>query len=380
VKTLAAIALGIVASIALVRHHHRQPARLVPEDASGALRRIAIHYAPSADRVALGVWKQLFAVLPATVDVEVEVERADDFARLIRELAGTPNLARMHPVVVGAPITTWSRDRYAALDDGTILAPPRVESAEAARAGDAHSPVAISRALYDRDPETAGFAFEGGDLAATPHFVFADANLAARNVARGGDSIDRAAIEHELAHRLAQQLVWLGDKPGEVPQHHIMMYMMPLDDTTVAVGDVRAGVALLGHEPAGDTLDLDDTELQAKRFDRAAELLAARGFHVVRVPALVLDGGGSFVTYTNALFDRTAPPSGGAASRGEAPLGDRHGARRVVYLPTYGLPALDRAAEELYANLGFDVHPIDVSAIYQLDGSLGCLVNVLARG
>jgi hypothetical protein len=361
VKTLAAIALGIVASVVLVRHHHhREPARLVPEDPSGALRQLAIHYAPTADRVALGVWKQLFAVLPASVDVEVEVARAEDFARLIRELGDTPNLARMHPVIVGAPITTWSRDRYAALDDDTILAPPRVESVEVARAGDARSPVAISRALYDRDPETAGFAFEGGDLAATPRFVFADANLAARNLARGGDVVDRAAIERELQHRLSQQLVWLGDKPGEVPQHHIMMYMMPLDDTTVAVGDVRAGVALLGREPAGDGLDLDDTELQAKRFDRAAELLAARGFHVVRVPALVLDGGGSFVTYTNALFDR----------RGET---------RIVYLPTYALPALDRAAEDFYAQQGFEVHPIDVSPIYKLDGSLGCLVNVLAR-
>jgi hypothetical protein len=189
--------------------------------------------------------------------------------------------------------------------------------------------------------------------------VFADANLAARNAARG--DVDRASIERELRHRFSQELIWLGDARGDVPEHHIMMYMMPLDDTTVAVGDVRAGVALLAHEPAGDALELDDVEVQATRFDRAAELLAQHGFHVVRVPALVLDGGGSFVTYTNALFDR-------------------RGATRIVYLPTYALPALDRAAEQFYAQQGFEVHPIDVSSIYQLNGSLGCLVNVLARG
>ena len=361
-KTLAAIALGLVASVLLARHHHRD-VRLVAEDPSAPLSRIAIHYAPNADRVALGVWKQLFAVLPASVEVEVEVGQIDDFARLVRELGDTPHLGRLHPVVVGAPITTWSRDRYAALDDGSILAPPRVESAD--RAGDARSPAAISLALYNQQPRVAGFAFEGGDLAATPHFVFADANLAARNRARGGD-VDRASIEQELHHRLSQELIWLGDARGDVPEHHIMMYMMPLDDTTVAVGDVRAGVALLGREPAGDSLDLDDVDVQAKRFDRAAELLAQHGFHVVRVPALVLDGGGSFVTYTNALFDRTAPPSGGAT--------------RIVYLPTYALPALDHAAEQFYEQQGFEVHPIDVSPIYQLNGSLGCLVNVLARG
>jgi hypothetical protein len=357
-KTLVAIALGIAVSIALVHHHHAASAKLVPEDASGALSRIAIHYAPNADRVALGVWKQLFAVLPASVDVQVEVAQQDDFDRLIRELAGTPNLARMHPVIVGTPITTWSRDRYAALDNETILAPPRVEAAYADRAGDANSAAAISHALYHREPNVAGFAFEGGDLAATPHFVFADANLAARNLARG--DVDRAAIERELMRRISQQLIWLGDKPGEVPEHHIMMYMMPLDDTTVAVGDVRAGVQLLAKEPAGDSIDLDDTAVQAARFDRAAELLVARGFKVVRVPALVLDGGGSFVTYTNALFDR----------RGDT---------RIVYLPTYALPVLDLAAQHFYESQGFEVHPIDVSSIYKLDGSLGCLVNVLQR-
>ncbi len=357
-KTLAAIALGLVASIALVRHHRGDGARLVAEDASGPLHRIAIHYAPTADRVALGVWKQLFAVLPASVDVEVEVAAPADFDRLIGELAGTPNLGRLHPVVVGAPITTWARDRYAALDNSSILAPPRVEAAFADRVGDARSPAAISQALYHQVPEVANFAFEGGDLAATPRFVFADVNLAARNLGRGGD-VDRAAIERELRHRLSQELVWLGDKPGEIPQHHIMMYMMPLDDTTIAVGDVRAGMALLAKEP-GDALDLDDVELQAKRFDRAAELLAARGFHVVRVPALVLDGAGSFVTYTNALFDR-------------------RGDQRIVYLPTYALPTLDLAAQKFYEGQGFEVHPIDVSPIYKLNGSLGCLVNVLAR-
>ena len=91
-------------------------------------------------------------------------------------------------------------------------------------------------------------------------------------------------------------------------------------------------------------------------------LLAAPGFEVVRVPALVLAGAGSFVTYTNALFDRR--PDG----------------RRVVYLPTYRLPALDRAGQAFYEAQGFEVHPIDVSGIYGLNGSLGCLVNVIARG
>ncbi|MGE5181849.1 MAG: agmatine deiminase family protein, partial [Acidobacteriota bacterium] len=257
----------------------------------------------------------------------------------------------------------WSRDRYAALvddrGDGSILAPPRIETPFVGRAGDARAPVAISRALYHQDPHVANIVFEGGDLAATPRWIFADDNLAARNLGRA--DADRASIERELRQRFGQDIVWLGNAVGDVPRHHIMMYMVPLDDGTIAVGDVRAGVALLAREPAGATLSLDDVEVEAERFDRAAALLATRGFKVVRVPALVLAGAGSYVTYTNALFDRR--PDG----------------KRVVYLPTYALPALDAAGRAFYEAQGFEVHPIDVSPIYRLHGSLGCLVNVLAR-
>jgi len=67
------------------------------------------------------------------------------------------------------------------------------------------------------------------------------------------------------------------------------------------------------------------------------------------------------VTYTNALF---------ATEKG----------RKVVYLPTYALPRLDRAATELYRTLGYEVRPVNVAPIWRQNGSLGCLVNVVARG
>ena len=360
-RLLSGIAAGVVVS-ALILHvcapgRTKPRTRLVAEDASAPLSRVAIHYAPAADRVAAGVWRQLFAVLPPEVEVEVEVARAADFDRFLRLVPD--HRERFHPVVVGSTITTWSRDRYAALVDdegrGAILAPPQVEAPTPERAGDARSPFAISRALYQRDPKVADIVFEGGDLAATPHLVFADVNLGARNL--GHHDADRAAIEHELHLRFGQQLVWLGNTLGDVPRHHIMMYMMPIDDHTVAVGDIKAGVALLGDTP----LALDDVNVEAARFDHAAAELTAKGFHVVRVPALVLEGAGSYVTYTNALFDV-------------------RGGHRVVYMPTYALPALDEAGKRFWEGQGFEVHEIDVSPIYRLNGSLGCLVNVLARG
>jgi hypothetical protein len=92
-----------------------------------------------------------------------------------------------------------------------------------------------------------------------------------------------------------------------------------------------------------------------------AELLAAQGFEVVRMPVVVLRGAGTYVTHTNALFDRAA---------------DGH---RVVYLPTYQLPVLDAAGTKAWQDLGYEVKPIDLSSIYFRNGSLGCLVNVLTR-
>lgn len=359
------VAAGLVASalivgaVGLARSAGRARQALVAEDASAPLSRIAIHYQPSNDALALPVWLELFQTLPPAVSVEVEVTARADFDRLVAKLraADVPHLDRLHPVVVGAPITTWSRDRYAALTN-SILAPPKIETPFQKRAGDALSPAAISRAVYGKEPAIANIVFEGGDLAATPRYVFVDANLANRNAGRAAN--DRASIETELHRRLSQDIVWLGEAAGDVPRHHIMMYMMPIDDQTVVVGDARLGARLLAGEPDGADLALAPVDEEAARFDRAAAELAAKGFRVLRIPAVVLEGAGSYVTYTNALFDR-------------------RGDQKIVYLPTYALPALDAAGTAFWEGQGFEVHPIDVSTIYRLNGSLGCLVNVLTR-
>jgi N-dimethylarginine dimethylaminohydrolase len=357
--TLAGALASVLAVLIVAALSSPPPApRLVPEDASGHLRRIAIHYVPGMDGRVMPVWRELFGALPGDVEVVVAVARAADFDRLVERLRadGVPRLERFRPAVVDRPLTTWSRDRMAALDRG-VLTSPRVPVASGARIGDWDAPVAISRAVYRAEPKVADLVFEGGDLAASRRFLFADANLIGRNLGRGDAT--RAHLEAQLQRTFGQELVWLGAAPGDVPEHHIMMYMVPLDDRTVVVGDARLGRRLAGA--AFEELDPDpELELHAARFDRAAALLAARGFSVIRAPVVVLSGAGSYVTYTNALFDRDA---GGP----------------IVYLPTYDIPSLDGAAAELYRSRGFRVVPIDVSTVYRLNGSLGCLVNVMAR-
>jgi len=349
---IASVAIVLVIGLCTARGTPRHA--LVPEDASGHLRRIAIHYVPGMDTRMLPVWRQLFAALPADVEVEVAVGRSQDFERFSTRMqrAGIAT-DRFHPVVVGHSITTWSRDRMASLEGDGVLAPPRVSTGSGPRAGDWEAPFALARDVYHARPAIADLVFEGGDLAASRTHLFADANLIGRNLGRGDAT--RAHLEDQLRRTFTQDVIWLGDAPGEVPEHHIMMYMVPLDDHAVVVGDVRLGRAIGPEVPADPAF-----ELQAARFDRVASLLAARGFSVTRIPVVVLPGAGSYVTYTNAVFDRD-------------PLGP------IVYLPTYRLPALDRAAAQTYARLGYRVIPIDVSTMYTMNGSLGCLVNVMAR-
>ena len=338
-STLLALVVGAVSAAPRVA--------LVPEDASGRLSRIAIHYTPAMDDRALPVWRQLFAALPKDVEVEVAVPAKRDFDRFVAEVGA----GNFHPVIVGHQITTWSRDRMAALANDSVLAPPRVATGSAERVGDWAVPFAIARDVYGNKPRIADLVFEGGDLAASTHRVFADVNLVTHNLGRGDAS--RAHLESVLDHTFSQDIVWLGDSVGDVPEHHIMMYMVPLDDTHALVGDVRTGLgATVPHS--------DDVAGDTARFDRVAHELEAKGIVVTRIPVTVLPGAGSYVTYTNAVFDR-----------------DAHGA--VVYLPTYRQPALDAEATRIYEALGYRVVPIDVSTIYTLNGSLGCLVNVMAR-
>src|ERR1043165_2642324 len=106
-----AISLVVLWLLGLARGHGVARTRLVAEDASAPLRRIAIHYAPAADLAAVPVWTQLFGVLPETVEVEVEVAAAQDFDRFLGKMsaAGVGRAGRFHPVVVGTPITTGDR-------------------------------------------------------------------------------------------------------------------------------------------------------------------------------------------------------------------------------------------------------------------------------
>lgn len=214
----------------------------------------------------------------------------------------------------------------------------------------------------------APLVFDGGDFAAAGSSVLAGWTLMAKNpdLAAAG----KREAERFLSSLAGRPVLLLGDEDAEVPEHHVNMFAIPLDDRRALVGDPRLAASRLGGEEtargrlAAAGIDADFSRETAERFDRAAEELAARGFGVSRVPAVPLAGRrayGPHVTYTNALVETF--PDG----------------RKRVYLPAFGIDDLDRIAAETWERLGFEVRSVDVGPVFLGGGTLDCLVGVVRR-
>ena len=110
----------------------------------------------------------------------------------------------------------------------------------------------------------------------------------------------------------------------------------------------------------GEPLRADFSDAMVARFDRAAADLTAAGWRVVRIPEVpFLDK--TYMAYTNGVYE----------TRGGA---------RIAWMPTFDLPELDARARAVYESLGWQVRPVRARGLYPLHGTIGCLVNVLARG
>jgi hypothetical protein len=81
---------------------------------------------------------------------------------------------------------------------------------------------------------------------------------------------------------------------------------------------------------------------------------------VVRIPTVPFDDK-TYFAYTNGVYET-------------------RGGRRFAWVPSFGVPAIDDAARAVYEGLGWSVVPVSVRSLYAQHGTIGCVVNVLARG
>lgn len=253
--------------------------------------------------------------------------------------------------------------------------------------------------------------FEGGDLVCDEEAVFTGMNTLQYNMELLQETSQSIAARFEKT--FGRPLIVVGKEQPSIA--HIDLIVTPLGRGVIAVADSRPAASLVsqirttspeeiqtfeqhcgkmffgredivqiknlsGNLIARPSLEHEThTAIQAsleiaQELDDIASDFATRGYEVVRIPALIPDlkpelnsageemPGYPMLTYNNVLLE------------------ERDG-ETIVYLPQYGLPALDVAAAKCWKELGYQVKTIPgfaTSSMY--GGSLRCCTKVLIRG
>ena len=344
-----------------------QPAGTLLSECDGALGELVIHYLPEAAATVAPIYRDFLRQLPAEVTVRVVCRGQEDFDDLTVRVG--PVACGLAPVLVDHAITGWSRDRWLALrpasvGKGTILLCPRGENGAGvwpAREGDERVAGDLAAALKPVTVQHSDLFFDGGDVAADSETAFVTPAMPLRNVQRTVETIEE--LRERLARVLNRRVVLLHG----TPDHHTAMTMIPVGDRTVLVGDPALAKRLL--DAAGQNVDEafstaggpDFSPAAIAQFDAAAEQCRAADYRVVRIPTVPGRDGRTFFTYVNVIME----------CRGD---------QRIVYMPVFSAAeGLNRAAAEVWTELGYEVRPVNCDSCYRCFGTLHCLVNVLRR-
>lgn len=380
---LAGAVIGVVAALGVVRFvsssgHEAascaiEPmpsrARILVEDA-GALASIVFHYDPRFEGVITPTYEDFFRALDPSVEIVAVIPREPIARPKLDELLVRTGRHAAHVLEIDAPISTWSKDRaLVTRDPGALVVPPAPDPRWIERRHDWSAPIAVAGASGGRFiVRELPLSFDAGDFTVTGDDVLVDVNLWTKNRDRG--SVQTPGALRELLERALSggaHVTMLGERDGDVPRHHMSMYMAPLGAKTALVGDPRLARPIVGDAfvpgerspDTGEPLRADFSDATTARFDRAARDLTAAGWRVDRVPVVPFDDK-TYITYTNGVYETRA------------------GTKRA-YLPVYELPALDAAATAVYRRLGWEIVPVRVRALYPFHGTIGCAVNVLSR-
>jgi|GEM_PF-948439 len=348
----------------------------VVQDDGGPIAEILLHYSADSEAELGPVFEDLFRSLPGEIRIQVCCPNQ----RSVEEFVSRWGPAAMwrgrdvHVVNTNRPISVWSRDRRIARQLSTVSAASFVPTPHPSYDEEKHNDLLLQSLLFSTGlvPRVTvnSFHLEGGNLVSNRRNIFVGGNVITDNENKFPDE---SALLQELTRTFGRPPIIARGRDGHVPWVHTDMYITPVSGSLVLVASPAEGVSLLGgvgrielngpEEEASRRLEFNlttvDSPLQ-QRFDDVAEEIERHSYQVVRLPALINVEEDWMVTYNNVLMEQ---------SRG----------RRAVYMPIYHIPVLDHAAAEVYRQLGFEVHPIDVSAIFQLGGTVRCLTNVTLR-
>jgi N-dimethylarginine dimethylaminohydrolase len=321
------------------------------------------HYEPALAPETLPIYEALLEAIPVEIPILMAVRSADEADR-VREVLDPQ---RISFVVISDKVSAWARDRYipfrrdgqrfVLVPDEKGVAPGRLgDVAVAYRLADLRNGVQLVKSPLD---------IEGGDVVVTDEHVLVGAGTILDNLPRFLWSRD--LVVDEIARTFGREVVVVGDIDSELPHDHLDMYVAPAGPRHVVVGDpgltlpyfeARYDLGVYGSQVADlGTFTRERQEEAQPIYDRVAAQLAARGFHVTRMPVLHGEDG-EMLTWTNVVPDRRA-------------------GRSRVYVPDYGVPYLDRLARKTWRELGYETFPAPSAAIIRHGGAVRCVTNVL---
>jgi len=340
------------------------PDSVIVGDTHGVLAEICVHYDRDFHDQSIETIADLVGALGSRTVVRVVVAERWEFDALVGDLdaLGVGGLDRLDPVVTGFPITPWAKDRFGTFSRAgraVIAVPPARAAVPGPRGNDERVPDLLCDELSAVRCEALPFFFEGGDLLADERHVFVTSTLLGRNPPLSDARRDE--LLQAIGEATGRTVVPIGREPGDVPDHHVGMYLTPLGDGVVAVADPELGARIAREaETRDDPPAITDDPAEIDKFHRVARDLESRGFEVLRVPLLLTTAPRVYVSYNNALLEQDA-------------------AGRRIYMPAYGLQRLDAAATQVFQQQGWQVVPVRVAQLYRHTGSLRCLVGVLSR-
>lgn len=367
-------------------------------------------------------WGKVFTHLDSDVKVTIAVENQKDsgiIKTMVKEL-GLKNPDRFKFVVTDdLNITMWARDQMLGLGNkeggNTLMGQTTMRP----HGDDEKLVPRIAQASPELkwDPDKR-FQTDGGDEVSNPSHTFLGYNslfLTAKRLydsdmaAAGKPVEDKGAVsefprqaeyldkaKEMFSQKYDRKIVVLGqDNPEtEIVERpatfHVDMGTTPMDRDKVLVGDPSLALGIIGgmsaEERAAHNASLnkalgrpsetdtlgelvkENTETNPDlqhQFDDNARIIGQEGFQIGRLPYLQGPRGVTWVTYNNCLMESYSREDGSKVRR--------------VFLPEYGLPKLDQAAEAVYKANGFEVIPLDLAALTAMRGAIRCISNVYDR-
>ncbi len=332
-------------------------------DTSGRIAEVLLHFDDEITNELRPVYRDLFAALGDDVKIRVLCESgtsAREFANQWRDDA-TRGGRDMDVVNVGMSLSIWARDRcIARTRPGTVnrsasFVPSANPFYEFEKQNDLRTQRMLYRGLLGPNVLRSWLQLEGGNVIANGRHVFIGANVAEENDCDLPDT----QLDREIGRICGRPWTLVGAKLDQLPWDHVDMYITPIGEDTMLVASAATGREIMADGCAAGE-DVEISNAVQVSLDRIAEELRGLGYRVLRLPAVFGASGDWVMTYNNIIMDV-------------------QNGRRIVMMPTYNQPEMDRAAAEAYTKLGFEVRPIDVSNVFEFGGAVRCIVNVVDR-